>query len=268
MRRGRQPLADAAPLLVAARPDGGAVVVWIDETGEAFGVEATVVNSAGVETTPGGELAVAPSALTQSSPDVAILSDGSAIIVWDRTVSPTNNDVDARILNAAGTAFTTAIVQLDNALTTQENPAVAASGLSALVVYEDSTAGGTTSTDIIGRLFNGATDTFGTEFVIANSSVDLQAAKVAALPDNRFVIVYDGGGTTILARIFDPETPDGPFVSSEIVVAVAGSGLLTGFPSIAAAVDGGFVVVWQEGAFGQSEVLERRYDAHGAGLWR
>jgi hypothetical protein len=76
------------------------------------------------------------------------------LIVWERAFSSSDHDIHSRLLNAAGTGFTTTDrIDVANNVSFQAFPAVAAGqSNTALVVYEDSTAG---NQDITARLFNG-----------------------------------------------------------------------------------------------------------------
>jgi hypothetical protein len=243
---------------IVARLDGNALVVW-QGGGD---VALTVLNAAGNEVTPGGELNVITGTTNagdnQTNPDAATLSDGRSIVVWENAAA--ESDIHARILNAAGTGFTTADrLVIDAAAGFQIEPAVAASGLRALIAYQDS---GTNT--IAARLFDGSTNTFGAKFAIATGGARFalqQSVDVAALPDNRFVVVYCDTSVdpSVFAVIFDPETPDGPFISAPIAVSLSG---IT--PHVAATIDGGFIVAWAQDVDDALEIGQRRFDAHGA----
>lgn len=250
---------------VAWRTGGAAVVVWED----AGDIELAIIDASGTNTTAGTELNVITgttgAADTQSNADVATLSDGRSLIVWESLLGGTDRNIEARILNTAGTGFTTVDrLSITTNVSHQQNAAIAAQGLLALTVYEDESLGGAGSTDIVGRLFNGSSDTFGTEFTIANVAGDLQKPEVAALADSRFAVVYTDG-TDIFAKIYDPSTPGGAFLSTVIQVdAVGGSAQA---PRVTATIDGGFLVSWEQLNGGNLyDVFERRYDAHGQPL--
>ena len=126
----------------------------------------------------------------------------------------------------------------------QANPSVAASGNQALVVFEDGTGTTTASANIRARLFDGATNTLGTAFTIADHTARLRTPEVAALPDNRYVIVY-GDQNDIFGRIYDPVDARRriPLRGIPDRQRRAASPLN---PSVAATVDGGFIVTWAE----------------------
>jgi hypothetical protein len=112
---------------------------------------------------------------------IATLSTGRQVVVFERiwTVG-TDHDVFLNVVNAAGTAtqFSPA-----NALDVwddggmQANPAVAAIGNGALVVFED----GAASDSIRARFFNGDTNTLGAAFTIADHAARLLTPDVAAI---------------------------------------------------------------------------------------
>jgi hypothetical protein len=251
------PIADfGSDPAVAQRTGGAAVVVWSNSGA----TELAVINSAGVNTTSGGKLIVqsADIANTHLIPDVATLSDGRSLIVWTQNLS-SNTNVLARILNAAGTGFTTPdFLDVDSGANSQTSPAVAASANAALVVYVDATQG---NFDVEARFFNGSA--FESSFVLANHSGSLGRPNVTGLADGRFVVVYTADSfTTLFGRIYDPATPGGAFLSDEFQIAQAEGGLLDD-PSVIGTLDGGFAVSWFESAGGNFDIHARRFDAHG-----
>jgi len=241
---------------VSQRAGGAAVVVWTNSGA----IELAVINTAGVNITSGGKLIVQAAAIanTHLIPDVATLSDGRSLIVWAQNLS-SNINVLARILNAAGTGFTTTdVLDVDSGPNSQTSPAVAASTNTALVVYTDATLG---NSDIKARFFNGTA--FEPAFVIANQSSSLSRPNVAGLADGRFVVVYTGDSFTgLFGKVYDPATPGGAFLSNEFQIAQASGGLLDS-PAVFGTVDGGFLVTWFQSAEGNFDIHARRFDAHG-----
>jgi hypothetical protein len=195
-----------------------------------------------------------------SNPDIATLSSGRQVVVFERTFSATDHDIYLNVVTSFGTAtqFTAAApLGVANNAAWQANPSVAASGNQALVVYED---GLNSSKNIAAKLFDGASNTLGTQFTIADHTGVLVNPSVAALPDNRYVIVYSDF-PDILGRIYDPSTPGGAFLSDEFQIDKPGGTVFR--PSVAATVDGGFIVTWEDFNGSDYDVLAHRFDAHG-----
>ena len=242
---------------------GGVIVVWEDRSINAGDIELAIISAGGVNTTAGGELNMVTgttgAADQQLEADVATLTDGRSLIVWERALNASNHDINARILDAAGVAFTTADrIDVDSAAGSIKSAPAVAAGQSgtALVVYEDNAQG---NFDVRARFFNGSS--FDPSFVIADQGVNLARPDVALLADQRFVIVYDNRND-IFCRIYDPSTPGGAFLGPELRVDQP-SGLIESDARVAATVDGGFVVTWLGLDGTQYDVLQRRFDAHG-----
>ena len=241
---------DAQNLAVASRLNGAAVVVWEDHFagGVEPNIQLAVVNAQGANVTAGGELDVNGALIDNSpnrDPDVATFANGQSIIVWQRDFSISDHDIQARILKADGSGFTTTdAIGIDVTGAFSNEPVVAASGNKALIAYSDIRGGGTT--DIRAILFNAATGTFGNSIVIANKSTTLQHADVAALSDGRYVVVYEelAGNGNIFARLVNAS---GNPVGAEIVVANSALNI-ENFARVAALPDGGFVVTWDNGS--------------------
>src|SRR5262245_5829898 len=261
--------------VLAPRSDGGVGVVFTnalhaDTTVDANGPNITYrpVTAAGVLGLPlavgdfndgGGHDALL-------NPDIATLSTGRQVVVFERIfTSATDDDIYLNVVDAAGTGtqFTaTSALAVQNNGSWQSNPAVAASGNEALVVFEDATGTTFGSANISARLFNGGTNTLGAAFTIADHTAELFNPDVAALPGNRYVIVY-GDSNDLLGRIWDPVTSGGAFLSDEFLIDKAGGNAFN--PSVATTADGGFIVTWNEFTGGGSDydVLAHRFDAHG-----
>jgi hypothetical protein len=250
---------------LAPRLDGGFGVVFTNEShadntaDTSLNITYRTVSAAGALGTP---LAIADLSDPLFSPDVATLSTGRQVVVFPR-LNGVNLDIDLNVVNETGTAtqFSAASpLQVQSNTRFQSNPAVAASGNQALVVYEMTLPGAITgSENIWARLFDGAANALGPAFTIADHSAQLLNPAVAGLPDSRYVIVYSDT-VDVWGRIYDPVTPGGAFLSGEFLIDSPG-GVASG-PQVAATVDGGFIVTWADGA-GNSDILARRYDAHG-----
>jgi hypothetical protein len=189
---------------------GGAVVVWEDTTSAAGDIQLAIISSTGVNLTSGAELNVVTGttgvAKRQRSADVATLADGRSLIAWQQDYSNFPPDIFARILDPAGIGFTTSdrISVAEDSFFSQSAPAVAASGNTALIVFQEVARG---NSDIDSRLFTGTG--LGFSYGIANHTDPLFDPDVATLGDKRFVIVYRDDADVFgrIFEIFDPSTP-------------------------------------------------------------
>ena len=100
----------------------------------------------------------------------------------------------------------------------QANPAVAAIGNQALVVFEDGTGTTTASANIRGRFFDGTSNTLGAAFTIADHAARLRTADVAAIDDHRYAIIY-GDQNDVWVKVLDATTGT---LSPEVQLDVAG----------------------------------------------
>jgi hypothetical protein len=134
---------------------------------------------------------------------IATLSSGRQVVAFERvwTVG-VDHDVFLNVVNEAGTAtqFNVANpLNVSSDASWQADPAVAAIGDAALVVYEDGTGTTTASANIRGRFFDGTSNTLGAAFTIGDHAARLRTADVAAIDDHRYAIVY-GDQNDVLTR--------------------------------------------------------------------
>src|SRR4029453_6483925 len=126
--------------------------------------------------------------------DIATLSTGRQVVVFERDFDSSNHDVFLNVVDASAiaTQFTASSpLAVEANASSQASPEVAANGNQALVVYDDNTGNG--SFNIIAKLFDGGSNTLGAAIPIADHSGSLHAPSVAALSDNRYVITYTDG---------------------------------------------------------------------------
>src|SRR5262249_30346138 len=126
----------------------------------------------------------------------------------------------------------------------------------ALVAYEFSG----TSTDIVARIFDGATNTIGNQFLIADHAASLANAKTAALDDHRVVIVYTDTHD-VFARVYDANNGT---LSQEITI--GWSGLDDFQPDVAVTLDGGFIVTWAGSNGVKPEIRAQRFNSDGVAM--
>ena len=106
------------------------------------------------------------------TPAIATLASGRQVVAFERVwTADIDHDVFLNVVNAAGTATQFSIanpLDVQANASWQANPAVAAIGNVALVVFEDGTGTTTSSANIRGRFFDGTSNTLGAAFTIAD----------------------------------------------------------------------------------------------------
>ena len=193
---------------------------------------------------------------SQSYPDVAMRTDGSFVAVWQSNGSygtdGSDSAVEGRLFNASGAALDGEF-QI-NTYTTgyQRFPTVALRpGGGFVVVWESDGSAGTdrSSTSVQGRLFDADGLATGEEFQVNTLTASFQRhPSIAVETDGSFVVVWESdgsmrpgdGSTRIRARRYtvNGEALGNPFEVWPETPSFAG------FPSVAAAPDGGFAVMW------------------------
>src|SRR5262245_58838275 len=126
--------------------------------------------------------------------EIATLSSGRQVVVFERVwTAGTDHDVFLNVVNAAGTATQFSVANPADVVSNsawQANPAVAAIGNTALVVFEDGSTTTTASANIRARYFNGDTNALGPAVTIADHAARLRTADVAAIDHYRWAITY------------------------------------------------------------------------------
>ena len=193
---------------------------------------------------------------------IATLSSGRQVVAFERVwTADVDHDVFLNVVNAAGTATQFSIanpLDVQANASWQANPAVAAIGNQALVVFEDGTGTTTSSANIRGRFFDGTSNTLGAAFTIANHTARLRTADVAAIDDHRYAIVY-GNQNDVWAKIYDATTGT---LSPEVQVDAAGGFALN--PAVARLPGDRFVVTWAEWNGADYDARARLFDSTGA----
>ncbi|MGH6735221.1 MAG: calcium-binding protein [Methyloceanibacter sp.] len=199
-----------------------------------------------------GTQTLAADTVTLHDPDIATFGSGlRQIVVWERDTASGNHDIQFSIMNGVFPPPTTA-ANVNAGTASQTDPAVAASGTLALIVYVE-------NGNIRANLYNDA-DGSGlgeaASFDIADNTNSLSAPDVTALTDGRFVVLYMDSAGYVLGRFYDPSTG---MTSDEFTVAVDG-----GIPRVSATPDGGFLAVWDDVSSGiDGDIAVRRFDADG-----
>jgi hypothetical protein len=231
----------------------GGYIVWEDNLtdGDGLGISARRLDSTlsgwyspfRVNATGAGD---------QERPQVALLSSGGAVFVWQGGVRDSQR-IYARFLSAGGTWLTLASDVLVNTFTNnfQVNPAVATLANGNVVVtwgsYNQFSAN--SMQDVYARLFTPSGQPIGGEFLVNSFiSYNQRTPAVAGLSDGRFVIAWASeqerfeNSVDLYARIF---SAGGVAAGNEILVSSASTNVCAN-PNLVPTQNGGFIVAWSE----------------------
>ncbi len=243
-----------------SNPAGAAVVVWTCNDGIDPGVCAQRYNSAGVAAGP--EIAVnTTTANVQQSPDVAILPDGSFLVVWESLHQDGDNwGVFGRLFDNAGNELG---AERRISVATQERqryPAVAAQPGQGFVVSWDSNHDDLFEQVYFRRFDSKLAPLSGDVLVSSNGPGAEREVAVAADADGNFAIAWKQLSSEVFARRYSSLG-----VARSSPFSVSGDDSSLGAPSIDMAADGAFAIAW-EGLDGDSAAIwARSYSASGTG---
>jgi FG-GAP-like repeat len=236
---------------VAALPDGGYLVVWTDQSRAHNPNGAAVVgqryDAAGNKV--GGEVYLTPFASeNQVSPAVAVLPNGNIAVAFvDRFDVDLDNDIYVRVFDSALNFIRTDVI--DAGMNRTVAPALTVFGNGNYAVSY--TVGSGADTDIVGRIVTSATGVVGGQFDIANGTDNRDFSQLATLSNGNFVAVYQdefNGSPTDTDIRYAVFSSAGTLMAGPNAVPGGNSSAAESNPDVAALRDGGFVVVWTDGA--------------------
>jgi hypothetical protein len=248
---------------VAMDPSGGCVIAWGDGSDIAY----RRYDNTG-QTIGGACQVYAGRSGFHSKPAVAVEATGCFVLVWQSYLSgPSDYVIHGQRYDASGAAVGEKFQVGGAGTDRQYHPAVAINPAGGFVViYEGDNLSATSveSSGIFAQRFDETGCAVGDELQI-NSTANRFAAAPAVATDaaGNLVVVWSGGNgdesaSSIFARRYDAAGVGGPEIQ------ISDSGIEADFaPAVATDADGGFVVVWQRGAFFISHVFGRRYDSDG-----
>ena len=248
-------LGDQEEPIVTGLADGGFVVMWESDTAtgddSGFGIVGQRYGSD--NTAVGGEFLVNTfTSSNQRSVDVASLTDGGFITVWESN-DPGIGDTDgivAQRYDANGALVDSEF--LVNTVTTSSQFGAKVAGLSNggfVVIWDsDSASGDSSAQGVVGQLYGADSTAVGSEFLVNTFTGNSQSnADVASLADGGFVVAWEtmdvatGDTDGIAARRYDV---NGNALGSEFLVntfTTDGQQI----PEVTGLADGGIVVVWR-----------------------
>ncbi len=195
-------------------------------------------------------------------PAIATLSTGRQVVVFENLFTPgVDDDIYLNVVNSDGTTTqfpaTSPLAIAANA-NMQTMATVAAIGNKALVAFQDSALG------IVGGMFDGASNTFGTQFTIADQHVRLGRSKIAALDDHRYVIVYDDLND-VFARSMNSTAGT---LSPELMMDQPSAAVGYASAQVATTADDGFIAEWTSDNTSTNDfnVVARRFNSDGVAM--
>ncbi|MFN3389359.1 MAG: hypothetical protein ACK40O_10540 [Allosphingosinicella sp.] len=244
---------------VAALPDGGFVIAFGAPDGGGSGVIMRRFNLAGLPT--GDEVRVTENFdPSQDDPQVAVLADGSTVIVWKAFGQDGSSlSIHGQIYDAQGAAVGGEFQVNTTVEGSQSNPSIAALKDGGFVVTF--TSPDADDDGLFGQRYDAAGTRVGGEFQINTVTAGAQRpGAVAALDGGGFVALWQSneiGTGELFAQRFNSA---GAKVGGPILVSDGQSGASQ--PEIFALADGGFVAVWRD----DLRATFRRFDANGEAI--
>jgi hypothetical protein len=230
---------------VVGLADGRLVATWISGDNFASTVEtkARFLNADGDSSLP--EFFVNSDGAVQSGPQIAVLADGSIVIVWAGNFSAGDSSgIRAQHFDSAGNEVGPAFQANTTLAGTQTQPSIEALADSGYIIaFTDFAALG--GADVRARQFSTDGTPAGPDFIVSTTVGGGQSdPSIAALANGGFILTwtdFSGSDTDIRARIF-PESgsPDADFL---VNTTTAGSQFS---PDIATLADGRFLIVWED----------------------
>ena len=203
-----------------------------------------------------GEFVIFNSGDTATTPDVAVLSSGNFVIVFedaDSAAMGTDNDPEFRIVSPTGGFVAGGVVEPGPNSVVDEVHVAALKGGGFIAVWEELNADGNES-GIRARIYDNNGTPNGGTFLVNTSTVNSQRQpEVAALPDGGFVVTWDDNGfSRTYAQRFDE---NGKKIGKEFIAGDLQSELS---PFIGTLGDGRFVTGFSD--FVTEDVLATIFD--------
>jgi Ca2+-binding RTX toxin-like protein len=233
---------------VAALPGGGYVVAWHDfdpASGDGAGgcVKFQRYDAGGLKL--GGETIVnTTSTGNQQEPDIAVLADGSFVVVFRDDSNATGNVIDSRFRHFAadGTAIdATDRIALANPGTDLVPRVTALPGGGFVVVSQN----GAAAANVLAQRFDATGATVGAQIDVAITANLERVPVIAVLADGSMAVAFHDNTLNViqLQRLNADGTLNGAPVTISNSVSSSHSQ-----PSITALAGGGFVVAWADGS--------------------
>src|SRR3954447_1105799 len=184
----------------------------------------------------------------QEGPDVAVLSTGGFVVVWEDHNEPlTNANIKGQIYAASGAQFAGEFLVNTQTTGNQVFPAVTSlSGGRFVVTWTDGSGiGDGNLASVQAQIFEASGAKIGSEFLVNTQATSAQGiSEIAGLAGGGFVVTWlDEADLSIKAQIYDAE---GSRVGGELAVGMQGFGFRVP-AAVAGLANGGFLVAFQTG---------------------
>ena len=237
----------------AAVNASGGYLVWQDNSVKATGLRIRATRLNGSFSQSGTSFSVSSfvnstTIGSQQKPQVALLQNGGAVIVWQGGI-PRDQQVFARFIGPTGAFLTKDVHVSTHSKYTQANPQVATLADGSVVIAWSSDGQDGSMLGIFARHFSAAGAGLGPEFQVNQFTVGNQRTPaIAALANTNYVIAWvselqrSSAAIDVYARIF---TGAGVPVGGEFPVDATTSNSCAN-PSVAASPSGGFAIAWSQ----------------------
>ncbi len=245
--------------------NGGYVVVWesANNDGDRDGVFGQRYDASGLKV--GSEFRTNTRTYNhQHDPDVAGLTGGGFVVVWESKGQEDDEGVYGQLYNANGSKSGGEFRVNSTTANNQKEPEVEALSDGGYVVVWNGQGTGDGS-GVFARVYNSEGSAQGSEFRINTTTSSTQErAEVSAFDDGGFVVAWesrsgDEDGRAIFAQRYDNS---GTKIGSETLVNTTTAGNQRR-PDVSTLDDGGFVVVWQSPDGAENGVFYQIFDSNG-----
>jgi hypothetical protein len=230
--------------------DGRFVIVWESwgQDGDGGGIVGRILGADGVPSGPEIQVNVTTSA-NQVEPSLAVLADGSVVVVWTAYGQPGKVPyIAGRLLDSQGQELGPEFQVGSSSFMGSVRPAVAALPGGGFAVVWATCCGfdGSGYSVLVRRFLPNATPQGNATLVNTYKSNDQDDPDVAAVDDGTFMVVWqsykqDGDGWGVFAQTF---APDGSKVGAEAQVNPYNA-MSQWFPCVAAMAGAQFIVGWE-----------------------
>ncbi len=259
---------------VAMDPDGNFVIVWEGRSthdSDTAGVLAQRYNAAGQP--QGVNFRVNSTVIGyQGIPNVAMGPNGASVVTWtSRDQDEPGESVYAKLYDASGNVVKDEFAVQVHSAGNQRQPCVAMNGQGDFVITWQSEDQDVSGQRVSARRFNARGEPLSDELTVTARAVGTQQAPSIAMDTNGAFVVtwmsadpgagWDDSGDGIYARRFDA---DGMAQGKEFLVNTV-TAHTQGFPSVAMAPHGDFVIVWESAEQDGSdyEIYAQRFGSNG-----
>ncbi|MDY0870629.1 DUF4214 domain-containing protein [Dongia rigui] len=245
----------------AALQNGGIVTVSYD------GATVTVnrYTSAGV---PDGTQTISgqsgySATYTFTNPAIAVLTDGSYVVVWHSAGDGSTNGIFAQHYSAGGSPIGVPFVVNTITASYQLLPSITALSSGYAISWESHQSG----YDIAVQIFSPSDAKVGGETNLSVSTANEDYSSIGVLADGRMIVAWhnssaiDGSNYDIYARLLD--SAGAPIGN---VFRVGNISSVQQYPTAVGLTDGSFVIVWESNNSGSFDICGQRYDSTGQPL--